>query len=69
MSKSCKVVKVVVSEDGNRKETVKAGLTVGKAMNLRDKLDDQQTRQDLSEDQSFMDVGTRVVSYIVEGTV
>jgi hypothetical protein len=63
MKATCKVVKSVFSEDGQRKETVAAGMTVAKAIALRDKLDAKQERLD-------MQAGTRtVVSYTVEGTV
>jgi hypothetical protein len=66
----CKVVKVVVSDDGTRREPVSPYLTVAKAMALRDKLDDKQERQDLAEIQEGgPTMGKRVVSYMVEGTV
>lgn len=58
----CKVVKVVVSDDGTRKETVKANMSVEKATRLRDKLDTKVMKEDF-------DTHTGVVAYIVEGIV
>ncbi len=64
MKATCKVVKVVVSDDGQRREVVKPNLTVEAALTMRDKLDAKQERRDLRD-------GSRggIVSYLVEGTV
>ena len=63
MKATCKVVKVVVSDDGQRREVVKPNLTVVAALALREKLEAKQERLDMQE-------GTHsVVSFLVEGTV
>ena len=63
MSKSmCKVVKVVVSEDGTRQIVEKANLTPSKAIAMRDKLSDAVMKQDWTK-------GEPIVSYLVQGTV
>jgi hypothetical protein len=64
MKPMCKVVKSVFSDDGQRKETVAAGMTVAKAIALRDKLDAKQERLDMQGG-----MVKHVVSYLVEGTV
>jgi hypothetical protein len=70
MKATCKVVKVVVSDDGSRKEVIKPNLTVEKAMSLREKLEERQEKADLREmREGGHTMGRRIVSYIVEGTV
>jgi hypothetical protein len=62
MKATCKVVKVVVSEDGTRQVVEKSNLTVSKAIAMRDKLSDAVLKQDWTR-------GEPIVSYMVEGTV